>query len=126
MKKALFTCLLFCLGQIAFAADLTVTVTHSSSGLNNGAIDLTVSGGVSPFAYSWKGPAGYNANTQDISGLAPGTYIVTVTDTYCGSATLTVQVNGPTGISEISGFAFSVYPNPAKREISITTAILLT
>jgi len=43
---------------------------------NNGAIDLTVIGGVSPYTFLWSN----SATTEDISGLAPGTYTVTVTD----------------------------------------------
>ncbi|PLW92395.1 MAG: hypothetical protein C0592_11060, partial [Marinilabiliales bacterium] len=42
----------------------------------DGDIDLSVSGGTPTFNYSWSN----GATTEDISGLAPGTYTVTVTD----------------------------------------------
>ncbi len=45
-------------------------------GLMNGAINITVNGGTPPYVYSWSN----GANTQDISGLAPGDYSVVVTD----------------------------------------------
>lgn len=45
-------------------------------GLMNGAIDITVNGGTPPYTYSWSN----SANTEDISGLAPGDYSVVVTD----------------------------------------------
>jgi gliding motility-associated-like protein len=50
----------------------------------NGAIDLTVSGGVGPFTYLWSGPGGFTANTQDITALQNGSYSVTATDVPSG------------------------------------------
>ncbi|MFZ6050583.1 T9SS type B sorting domain-containing protein [Halocola ammonii] len=49
-------------------------------GDDDGAIDLNLSGGTPPYDVQWVGPAGFFANTEDISGLAPGDYDVTVTD----------------------------------------------
>jgi gliding motility-associated-like protein len=49
---------------------------------NDGAIDLTVEGGKSPYSYMWTGPSGYTATEQDISGLTSGDYNVRVTDDY--------------------------------------------
>jgi hypothetical protein len=63
------------------------------SGQATGSIDLTTVGGTAPYAYMWGGPGAYTANTQDISGIAAGTYSVTVTDvnncTAQASATIT-------------------------------------
>ena len=45
-------------------------------GATDAAIDLTVAGGLAPYTFAWAdGPA-----TEDRSGLAAGTYVVTVTD----------------------------------------------
>ena len=41
---------------------------------NDGSIDLTVSGGTAPYSYNWSN----SQTTQDISGLAGGSYTVTV------------------------------------------------
>lgn len=61
-----------------------ITSTYTTdvlwAGQNNGAVDLVVSGGRPGFTYSWTGPNGFTATTQDLSNLAPGTYDVTVTD----------------------------------------------
>ena len=43
-------------------------------------VDLTVQSGTPPFSYSWTGPGGFTANTEDLNDVAPGTYDVMVTD----------------------------------------------
>ena len=59
------------------AAVLTANVINESCYLsNNGNIDLTVTGGTSPYIYIWSN----SATTQDISSLVPGNYTVQVTD----------------------------------------------
>lgn len=46
----------------------------------DGGIQITVSGGTAPHASNWTGPNGFNAQIEDISGLVPGSYTLTVTD----------------------------------------------
>ncbi|HNP20048.1 MAG TPA: hypothetical protein PKL31_16535, partial [Fulvivirga sp.] len=47
----------------------------------DGSIDITVSGGVGPFGYSWTGDNGFGPDTnEDISNLVAGDYTVVVTD----------------------------------------------
>ncbi|MCB0571902.1 MAG: gliding motility-associated C-terminal domain-containing protein [Phaeodactylibacter sp.] len=49
--------------------------------VNDGAVNLTVTGGQSPYTYQWTGPNNFSAATEDISSLnTPGQYCVTVTD----------------------------------------------
>lgn len=47
---------------------------------NDGSIDLAVTGGTSPFTYSWTGPSAFSSTVQNLSGLIPGKYEVRVTD----------------------------------------------
>jgi len=63
-------------------------------GANNGAINITVTGGTSPFGYTWSN----GATTQNISGLAPGTYTVTVTDQNNCTSTLNATITEPATI----------------------------
>ena len=53
----------------------TSTVNANCPG-NGGSVNLTVSGGASPYTYVWSS----GESTQDINGLGFGTYMVTVTD----------------------------------------------
>jgi len=53
----------------------------SCNGFNDGAVDLTVSNGTAPINYLWSN----GDTTEDVSGLSPGMYSVTVTDS-CGTA----------------------------------------
>lgn len=52
----------------------------SCFGACDGAINLTVTGGVGPFTYAWTGPDGYTSNVQNPTALCAGTYTVEVTD----------------------------------------------
>ncbi len=49
-------------------------------GNDNGAIDVTISGGVGAFTQSWTGPNGFTATVEDISNLEPGDYTLQVED----------------------------------------------
>lgn len=99
--------------------------TTPSSG-NNGAIDITVSSAFNPVVYSWSN----GASTQDLSGLAPGNYSVTVTDANNCSATQSFSIVN-TSISNVTGqVSFNVFPNPASGMVraewnSATTTSLI-
>lgn len=120
MKQLILFLPLFIFSNL-IADDLTVVVKNTQPGTSTGSIDLTVSGGTAPYTYSWKGPNGITFNTEDITNLAAGTYTVTVTDKYCGTATLIVLVNSSsTGISENEeAVSISIAPNPAHDIVTI-------
>lgn len=71
----------------------------SCFGANDGSIDLTVLGCAAPFTYSWN-PGG--ATSQDISGLAPNTYIVTVTDASTNVFQDTITITEPSAFSNMA------------------------
>ena len=56
-------------------------------GGTDGAIDLSILGGISPFTFDWTGPSTYTASTEDISSLIAGLYGVTITDSLGCTAT---------------------------------------
>ncbi|KAA5539958.1 T9SS type A sorting domain-containing protein [Adhaeribacter rhizoryzae] len=60
----------------------------SAAGKKDGALDLTVSGGVGPYTYRWN----TGATTEDLNYAIPGWYEVTVTDANFTTTTASVQV----------------------------------
>jgi hypothetical protein len=72
---------------------LSAATVNQSGVTNNGSIDLTPTGGnPGNYTYSWTGPNGFISSLQDPSGLATGTYTVTVQDVNLCSAVGTYTV----------------------------------
>ncbi|NSW93264.1 MAG: SprB repeat-containing protein [Bacteroidales bacterium] len=80
-------------GQPASGISASAVVTNISVfGANDGAIDVTVSGGTPPYSFLWN----TGATTEDLSGLGPGTYYVTITDANgCNTAIRGLLVEEP-------------------------------
>ena len=63
------------------ALTATATPNHVSCfGNSDGFVTLNIVGGTAPYSYNWTGPGTFTATTKNISGLAAGTYSVTITD----------------------------------------------
>jgi gliding motility-associated-like protein len=104
MKKLLQTALsllVVCLSVPSLKAQVTIGESHVNvtchSG-NNGSINLTPSGGTSPYTYAWNG----GAATQNRTSLTAGTYSVTVTDFLGASASASINITQPTAMSTSS------------------------
>jgi hypothetical protein len=78
----------------ALALSSSVTAV-SCFGASTGSIDLTVSGGTSPYTYVWSNAA----TTEDLSTLAASSYTVTVTDANGCKANLTSVVTQPNALT---------------------------
>ncbi len=64
-------------------------------GESTGAINITVSGGTSPYTFAWTG-TGVNVNAEDQTGLAAGNYSVVVTDfNGCSAPSYPVTLTQP-------------------------------
>lgn len=79
------------------STSLTITNEVSCLGESDGSLDLSVSGGTTPYSYSWSGPNSFSASTEDISNLIEGAYSIEVTDanscTFNDGITLTTFVD---------------------------------
>ncbi|MBU1720601.1 MAG: hypothetical protein KKA07_16170, partial [Bacteroidetes bacterium] len=75
----------------ALTATYEVTQTSVING-NDGAIDVTVTGGTPPYSYTWN----TGDTTQDLTNLHPGYYEVYIYDaTYCGAVVLAAYIYEP-------------------------------
>lgn len=61
------------------------------NGANNGSISVVALGGVPPYTYQWNN----GQTTPNITGLAAGTYTITVTDSTTATVTATAIINEP-------------------------------
>lgn len=71
-----------------------VQVTQASCGLNDGSIDLFVTGGTAGYTYNWTGAASPVANPMNLSA---GPYTVTITDANGCMKDTTIIVTSPDG-----------------------------
>lgn len=77
----------------AVSVSANTTANVKCNGDSTGSATSNISGGVSPYTYSWS-PAGGSGNSA--TGLGAGVYTITVTDSCGGSATASVIITQPT------------------------------
>ena len=99
-----------------FDIDEIVNLTDTSEA----SIDVTFHGGTQPYVPVWFGPNGFVSFDEDISDLAPGTYILNLFDSHDCSVTDTIEIlDLTTGLPQLPDDAFSIFPNPANSSIHI-------
>ena len=85
----------------------------------DGSINVTVSGSISPYTYSWSS----GETVEDISGLEDGTYILTVTDAVGTQKTIEVTLTQPAYVPMTLSLDSSVNPSSSSAtdgEINVT------
>ncbi len=92
-------------------------ITDALDSANNGAIDITISGGTPPYTYLWSN----GATTEDIENLAAGNYLVTITDANnCEAIFIDLQVDMMVATEQSKLIqSINVTPNPAIDEALI-------
>jgi gliding motility-associated-like protein len=86
-------------GSVCNPLQITSTTAPSACGGSNGTATVHVTGGGTPYVYSWNTTP--VQTTQTATGLSPGTYIVTVKDASCLQNVITdtltvISTAGPT------------------------------
>lgn len=69
----------------------------------DGSIDITVTGGATPYTFAWTGPAPFTASTEDLTGIISGSYTVLITDANGCSTMDTVVVGALTTVIANAG-----------------------
>ena len=96
---------------------ISYTTTDEIYG-SDGEIDINVIG-ISPFTYDWDtdGTGDFD-DTQDLTGLTAGTYIIVVKDASECENTETIILNSQVGVVE-NTINIAVYPNPTSEFVTI-------
>lgn len=102
----------FTLNTVGSFVDVTDTIIGHAScpTCDDGFIDLTLPTAGEPYTYQWS----TGAMSQDITFLLPGTYTVTITNSFGCTTTETYEVLDVTGLEDLSKFDLLVYPNPSQ------------
>ncbi|HTB07533.1 MAG TPA: SprB repeat-containing protein, partial [Bacteroidia bacterium] len=93
-----------------------VTLTATATGTCTGNVTITVSGGVTPYTYSWSN----GATTSNITGVSAGSYTITVTDAAGCVKTATATIAG--GVVTITTTQVNELCNGGSTGSSIATA----
>ena len=74
---------------------ISTSFTAATCGGNNGTAGVTVSGGTAPYTYAWS----TGATQANITGLAPGSYAITITDANGCTSSSSVSIPNTGGLT---------------------------
>ena len=77
--------------SIVLCADIEANVKNETKNGRNGSIELNLRGGFAPYEFSWAGTV-TSPTSQNQYNLSAGSYRVTVTDSKCGKAELSITI----------------------------------
>lgn len=90
----------------------------------SGAIDITPSGGTSPYTFLWTGPSGFKATSEDLSNLNAGSYTVMVSDangcSYTSSWSVSSSCASACNLTDVSSITNATSCSSATGSITVT------
>lgn len=98
-------------------------VTDATTGSNNGAANVTVSGGLAPYGFAWVLDGNVVSTEEDPTDLAAGTYTLNVSDNNgCTFSVDMIEIKMTVGIND-PAFAKNIqlFPNPTSGNVTLKT-----
>jgi hypothetical protein len=125
LQAGVYTVAITDINYCTFTNSYTITapdqlsITHQVNdvmvGEGNGSIQVSVSGGVGPYSYSWD----TGQDTPYIDGLQAGSYTITITDANDCELVETITV-GTVNVPLVKqNELIRLYPNPARNELYV-------
>ncbi len=107
-----------CSFSVVVGPPIVITLAGTTPDVGNagvGSIDVNVSGGSGSLSFSWEKDGQPFANTEDLTGLMAGSYILVVTDANgCSQSLPAVKIDNTVATSEPGDAAqLRIIPNPA-------------
>lgn len=114
-------------GDCGFSIDVFVSneiiityVTTDEIIGGDGEIDATVTGGIGIYLFDWDNDGtGDFDDTEDLTGLVAGTYVLHVMDDSLCVNSSELTVNSQLSVNENKESIVSIYPNPTTNNVSI-------
>jgi len=101
---------------------VNATVVPDFSGNGDGAIYLNVTGGTSPYTYTW-----ITGSVNDtLTNLPAGSYLVQVTDANGCRTSKSFAVTNATYVKDESLIGLNIFPNPAQQHVNIELQLPFT
>lgn len=102
----------------AILSVVSVITDATTSTSTDGAVDLTVSGGTSPYDFNWSN----STTSEDISNLSTGNYWYVVSDANGCIVSDTILVDFTNSISVAKKDVIKIFPNPTSGLVSVSNA----
>jgi PKD repeat protein len=97
-----------------------ISVNPSFAGQSTGSATLTPGGGEAPYTISWAVNPPQSGPTA--TNLAPGDYVVTVTDNNGCFSAFNFTILGNANVENMDAFSISLFPNPADDLVNISVS----